>query len=91
MPLVKPVTVCERLVLPALLSTPPPGDDVTVYPVIVLPPLEAGATNVTVACALPGVAEADVGAPGTVVGITAVEADDAAPVPAMLVAVTVKV
>ena len=77
--------------LPALLSTPPPGDDVTVYPVIVLPPLEAGATKVTVAWVLPGVAAADVGAPGTVVGITADEADEAAPVPSALVAVTVNV
>jgi hypothetical protein len=40
---------------------------------------------------LPGVAEADVGAPGTVVGVTAVEADEATLVPVALVAVTVKV
>jgi hypothetical protein len=51
-------------VLPALLSTPPPGDDVTVYPVIAVPPLEAGAAKVTVAWALPAEAEAPVGTPG---------------------------
>ena len=36
-----------------------------VYDVMALPPLEAGATNATVACASPGVAIPMVGAPGT--------------------------
>ena len=58
---------------------------------IALPPLEAGAVKATDACALPGVATAAVGAPGTVRGVTAVDADDAVPVPVALVAVTVKV
>ena len=56
-----------------------------------LPPLLAGAVQVTVAEALPAVADTPVGAPGTVAGVTAVEAAEAAPVPAPLVAVTVKV
>jgi hypothetical protein len=68
-----------------------PGVEVAVYPVIVVPPLDAGAVKEMVACELPAVADAAVGAPGTVVGVTAVEADEAAPVPAALVAVTVKV
>ena len=55
------------------------------------PPLLAGALNVTVACALPAVAVPIVGAPGTVAGVTLLEAADAAPVPTPLVAVTVKV
>ena len=53
----------------------------------------AGATNVTVAWVLTAVALAPVGAPGTVaaVGVTTLVATEAAPVPTMLVAVTVKV
>jgi hypothetical protein len=46
---------------------------------------------VTVAVALPGVADAPEGAPGTVAGVTAFEGLEAAPVPTALVAVTVKV
>ncbi len=55
------------------------------------PPLLAGAVNATDACALPAVAVPIVGAPGTVVGVTLFDAAEAAPVPALLVAVTVKV
>ena len=58
---------------------------------MVLPPLLPGAVKVTLACALPPVAVPLVGAPGTVAGVTLFEAADAAPVPALLVAVTVKV
>ena len=78
--------------MPALASTPPAGLDVTVKPVIALPPV-APAVKVTVACPLPPVAVAPVGAPGTVaeVGVTALEGAEAAPVPTPLVAVTVKV
>ena len=42
-----------------------------------LPPLEAGAAKVTVARALPGVAETPPGAPGTVAGVTTAEFADA--------------
>ena len=58
---------------------------------IALPPLLPDATNVTVACAMPAVALTLVGAPGTVIGVTAFDAADAGPVPTALVAVTVKV
>jgi hypothetical protein len=72
----------------------PPGLDVTVYPVITLPPLFVGATNATLAEAFPAVATTPVGAPGTIivaVGVTAVEAAEAAELPTELVATTVKV
>jgi hypothetical protein len=59
--------------------------------VIADPPLLAGAVNATLACALPAVALPIVGAPGTVAGVTALEAPDAAPVPTPFAAVTVKV
>jgi hypothetical protein len=55
------------------------------------PPLEAGGVKLTLAEALPGVAETRVGAPGTASGVTAFDALEAAPVPTPLVAVTVKV
>jgi hypothetical protein len=45
-PLVNPVTILGEVV-PVLVK--PPGEDVTVYPVITLPPLEAGATKATLA------------------------------------------
>ena len=87
--MVRPVTVMGLAVLPVPVN--PPGLEVTVYRVIALPPLEAGAVKLTVAWALPGVAEAPVGAPGTVAGVTEFEGADDGPVPAALVAVTVKV
>jgi hypothetical protein len=59
--------------------------------VIADPPLLAGAVNATDAWVLPGVATGEVGAPGTVAGVTAEDAAEADPVPALLVAVTVKV
>src|SRR5207253_2041154 len=63
----------------------------TVYEVMALPPSLAGAVQETVAWALPAVAETAVGAPGTVNGVTELEASDAAPAPAVLVATTEKV
>ena len=51
----------------------------------------AGTVKLTVALAFPAIAVPIVGAPGTVAGMTLLEAADAAPVPAPLVAVTVKV
>ena len=68
-----------------------PGFGVTVYPVIVLPPLDAGAAKTTLAEALPAVAIPIIGAPGRVAGVTLLEAVDAALVPLALVAVTVNV
>ena len=55
------------------------------------PPVLPGAVNATLAWALPPVTVPIVGAPGTVAGVTADEALEAEPVPAELVAVTVKV
>jgi hypothetical protein len=55
------------------------------------PPFEVGAVQVTVACALPPLAETVVGAPGTVAGVTAADGPDAGPVPFAFAAVTVKV
>ena len=68
-----------------------PGVDVAVYTVIALPPFDAGTVKVTVAVVLPAVAATPVGAPGRVAGVTLLDANDAAPVPTELVAVTVNV
>ena len=51
----------------------------------------AGAVQLAVAEAFPGVADTPVGAPGTVLGVTAALAIDAGEVPTLLVAVTVNV
>ena len=55
------------------------------------PPVEAGAVHDTEDVVSPAVAATPVGAPGVVYGVTADDADDAGPVPTLLVAVTVKV
>ena len=55
------------------------------------PPLLAGVVKLTVALLFPAVAVPIVGAPGTVAGVTLLEAAEALPVPTLLVAVTVKV
>jgi len=67
------------------------GFEVTEYDVTGLPPLEAGGAKLTVDCALPVVAVALVGGPGTVAGVTDGEGLEAGPVPTALVAVTVNV
>ena len=75
----------------AQLPVTPPGDDVAVKLVIGLPPLLAGAENVTLALPLPAVAVPIAGAPGTVAnafGVTGFEAADAAPVPIAFIADT---
>ena len=54
------------------------------------PPLLAGAVKLTVALAFPAVAVPMAGAPGTVAGVTLLEAAEAVPVPMLLVAVTAK-
>ena len=69
----------------------PPGLDVTVYPVIELPPVVPGAVNATLAEALPAVALTPVGAPGTVAGVTEEEAEDGTELPTEFVDTTVKV
>ncbi len=79
--------------LPAWLRVPVklPGVEIAVYEVIAEPPLEAGAVKVTVAWVFPAVAVPMIGAPGTENGVTELEAALGAPVPATVVAVTVKV
>jgi hypothetical protein len=87
-PFVKPVTVQEVVVL---VQVNDPGVEVAVYPVIALPPLDAGAVQLTRDEALATVPETLVGAPGTVRGVTADEAVEALEVPLAFVAVTVNV
>jgi len=91
-PVVKPKTVIALLHVaevnvPVLL----PGFDVAVYVVIVAPPLDPGAVQATVTdVALAIVAVPIVGAPGTVAGVTELDAVDKADVPAEFVAVVLK-
>lgn len=85
--MVKPLTVIG-LALP--LAVMPSGAEVTVYAVMGKPPLLSGALNETVAVALTALTPAMLGAVGGPVGVTPVHGADAAPVPALLVAVTVK-
>lgn len=86
--MVNPVTTRGEF---APVAVKPPGEDVTLYPVMTLPPVEVGAVNATLTCALPAVATGLVGAPGTVIGVTAADAADATEFPIALVAKTVKV
>jgi hypothetical protein len=79
--------------VPVPVPVPPAGEEVTVYPVIALPPSDEGTVKLTVAWALPAAAITPVGAPGTVgaVGVTAVEAAEGTELPTAFVATTVKV
>ena len=88
-PLVSPLTVQE---VDTVEQVKPPGDDVTVYPLIAAPPLETGAVQVTNDWVLAfEVAVTAVGAPGTAAGTAGADAADEGPVPAELVADTMKV
>ena len=49
----------------AVVQVNPPGEEVTVYPVIALPPLDPGADQLTTEEALATVPETPVGAPGS--------------------------
>jgi hypothetical protein len=88
--LVRPVTTAV-VAAPTESAVNPPGDDVTVYPVIAAPPLSVGAVQDTSAWRLPAVAKTVVGAVATREGVTARDPVAAADVPMILVAVTVKV
>jgi len=59
--------------------------------VITEPPVLDGAVQETTASELPNTPDTPVGASGTVAGTTEVDAEDAEPVPALFVAVTVNV
>ena len=89
MPFVKPVTVIGD---EGPVAVRPPGEEVTVYPVIADPPVFVGAVKLTVALPLLTVALIPVGVPGAVAaGLTAEDALEAVPVATELVAMTVKV
>jgi hypothetical protein len=68
-----------------------PGDDVAVYPVIALPPLDPGAVQLTSEEVLPTDPLTPVGAPGTVRGVTDDDAVEAGEVPTTFVALAVNV
>ena len=88
-PLVRPVNVQERdAVLMHDAGAVTAGDEVTVYPVIALPPLDAGAVQVTTDDALATDPETPVGASGVVIGVTDEELVENKPVPAAFVAAT---
>ena len=63
----------------------------TLYPVTAEPPSATGAVQPTSTSASPAVAITAVGAPGTVLAVTAALSNDAGEVPTTLVAVTVNV
>ena len=89
--MVRPVSVVD---VPATVALAPAGLEVTVYEVMALPPLLAGALQETDAEALPAVAVTAVGAPGTVAGATGVTLLDASEgelLPTAFVAMTVNV
>jgi hypothetical protein len=87
-PFVNPVTLRGEL---APVTEILPGLEVTVYPVITLPPVVPGAENETLADDTPAVAITPVGEPGTVAGVTDAEATEATELPTAFVATTVKV
>ena len=68
-----------------------PGEEVTVYDVMTLPPVLDGAVQDTVIEESPKAVTAEVGAPGTAAGMTAPEAADEVPEPARFLATTVNV
>ena len=93
MPVVKPETVIALLhvaeVNVPVIAVP---TAVAVYVVIVAPPLDPGAVHATVTDVAPAfVAVPIVGAPGTVAGVTELDAVDKLDVPAELVAVVLNV
>ena len=88
-PLVNPVTVIGD---EEPVAVRPPGDEVTVYPVIADPPVFVGAVKLTVALPLLPVAEILVGTPGAVnAGVTGADALEEPPEMPPFVAVTVQV
>jgi hypothetical protein len=76
-PFVRPVTTSGLDEPVAVIF---PGLDVIVYPVMLEPPV-AFAENATDACAFPPVTDVMLGACGTVVAVTALDAELAADVP----------
>lgn len=88
--LLRPLTV--QLVAPAgAVHVAPPGEAVTVYPVIAAPPSLIGAVNETVALESPATAVMDVGASGADAGVAVTETVEDSESPTPLVAMTLKV
>jgi hypothetical protein len=84
--------VISQLVAPVVEQILLPGVETTLYAETGAPPSELGAIQVIVERPdSAAVATAPVGSPGTVEGTAAFDASEAAPVPALLVAVTVNV
>ena len=91
-PLVNPINVQEVLVVFVHdAGAVTAGDEVTVYPVIALPPLDPGAVQLICEEALATVPETDVGGPGGAAAVTLLDALEAAEFPATFVATTVYV
>lgn len=91
-PFVKPVNVQERFrVFTHAAGAVTAGDEITVYPVIALPPLDPGALQLTTEDALATVPLTPVGAPGGAAGMTLDEATDGREFPCEFVAITVNV
>jgi hypothetical protein len=89
-PLLSPETV--QLVEPTgTLHVAPPGEAVTVYPVMAEPPLSVGGVKETRALPLPSTAETDVGDCGTVAGVAVTNAVEDSESPTPFVAMTRKV
>jgi hypothetical protein len=87
-PFVRPVTL--QVSAPVVVHVLPPGEEVTVYPVIGVPPFEAGASHETITFVSPELPVTPVGAPGTTSGITALDTATGES-PAVFVAFTEKV
>ena len=73
------------------VAVSPPGEAVTMYPVIAEPPVFAGAVKETVALPMPATALTLVGAAEGPIGVTEFDAVDAIDVPIKFVATTVNV
>jgi len=67
-PFVRPVTVADVAVAPAV-AVRPPGLDATVYPVMALPPSYPGAVHDTSACVSPATAVTPVGGSGSFIAV----------------------
>jgi hypothetical protein len=85
---VRPDTV--HVVAPVVVQVALPGEEVTVYPVMGVPPVLAGAVQETTSwfVAVPAAPVTPVGTPGTVAGVRLALGPEAEPVPLVLVAVT---
>jgi hypothetical protein len=89
-PLLRPLTT--QLVAPAgALHVGPPGEAVTVYPVIGDPPSLEGGVKETRALPFPSVAETPVGGLATVAGVAVTETVEESELPTPLVVMTRKV